>query len=133
MANPTPNLTFADIQNMLDAIAAAGNNPISNSPHATFWRQTGVYAQDYTAFTTGSVPNVGLPIMNTASGQELTSNFFVILTNPNGLQSQGIEQMPGGGPYITDSGYTAIVNGNKMTGQEIIAAMTSWLTNGFPQ
>ena len=133
MAIATPNPTFADIQNMLDAIAAAGSNPISNSPHAVFWRQTGNYAQDYTAFTTGDVPNVGLPIMNTAAGQELTSNFFVILTDPNGLQSQGIEQMPGGGPYITDSGYTVTVNGNQMTGQQIIAAMKSWLTNGFPQ
>jgi hypothetical protein len=133
MATPTPNPTFADIQNMLDGIAAAGSNPISASPHATFWRQTGNYAQDYNLFTTGDVPNVGLPIMNTTSGQELTSNFFVILTNPNGLQSQGIEQMPGGGPYITDSGYTTTVNGKQMTGQQIIAALTSWLTNGFPQ
>ena len=131
MATATPNPTFADIQNMLDAIAAAGNNPISNSPHSTFWRQTGNYAQDYTLFTTGSVPNVGLPIMNTASGQELTSNFFVILTDPNGVQ--GIEQMPGGGPYITDSGYAVTVNGTKMSGQQIIDAMKFWLTNGFPQ
>lgn len=131
MATTTSNPTFADIQNMLDAIAAKGTNSINNSPHGSFWR-SGDNAKDYTLFTTGDVPNVGLPIMNTTPGQELTSNFFVILTDPNGLESQGIEQMPGGGPYITDSKYTVTVNGNTMTGQQIIDAMKYWLTNGYP-
>jgi hypothetical protein len=139
MSSTSTNLTFADIQDVLDAILAkstyAQNNPpISQHPprpHLVFWRQTGNYAQDYDRFTTGPVPSVGLPIMNTAAGQELSSNFLVILTDPNGVE--GIEQMPAGGPFITDAGYSTTVGGKNMTGQEIIDTIQSWLTNGFPQ
>lgn len=94
-------------------------------PHGVFWRQTGNYDQDCTRFTTGNVPNVGIPIMNATAGQELTSNFYVILTNPNGVQ--GIPQMPGGhgGPYITDAGYQVTVNGTAMTGQQIQQALAN--------
>jgi hypothetical protein len=140
--------TFADIQNMLDAILINSNwaqslqppptpqqPPPSPPPHGVFWRQTGKYDQDYTLFTTGNVPNVdpAIPIMNTTPGQELTSNFYVVLTNPNGLP--GIEQMPGGpgGPYLTDAGYQVSVNGAPMTGPQIQAALASWLKNRFPK
>jgi hypothetical protein len=126
------NPKFADIQNMLDAIAANDtSNPISNAPHNTpsnapFWRQTGDASSDYKAFTTGPVPNFGDPIMDTTT--PLQSLFYQMLmgTGPG-------SQMPLGGPYITDAGYTASVSGNTMTGQEIIAALQAWLNNGFPQ
>src|SRR6266700_7007002 len=108
------NLTdpkFTDVQLLLDAVLAHSNYgtvpahmPVSAHPprpHGIFWRQTGDYERDYTAFTTGDVPNVGIPIMNTAAGQELMSNFFVVLTNPDGLVDQGIDQMPEDGPFIT--------------------------------
>ncbi len=135
--------TFADVQNMLDAILANSNwaqgsaPPYNPLPHGVFWRQSGNYDQDYASFTTGNVPRVNppIPIMNGAAGQQLTSNFYVVLTNPNGLQAQNIEQMPGGpgGPYITDAGYQVSVNGTMMTGQQIQAALAAWLTNGFPK
>jgi hypothetical protein len=121
---------FSDIQNILDAIANK-NGSIGNSPHGVFWRQTGNYANDYKLFVTGQVPNVGLPIMDAKT--PLNSNFFVILTNPNGLSGPGIPQMPEGGPYVTDAGYSALVNNVTMTGTQIVAAMTSWLNSGFPQ
>jgi hypothetical protein len=132
-------ITFANVQSMLDAILAKSqwaqgqSPPLKPQPHGVFWRQTGNYDQDYSLFTTGDVPNVGLPIMNTTQGQGLTSNFYVILTNPNGVQ--GIPQMPGGpgGPYITDAGYQVSVNGATMTGQQIQQALAEWLTNGFPK
>jgi len=132
---------FSDVQNMLDAVLAksawaSGQTPPLNPPtHGAFWRQTGNYDQDYTLFTTGNVPNVGLPIMNTTAGQELQSNFYVILINPNGLVNAGIQQMPGGpgGPYITDAGYQVVVNGTTMTGQQIQQALSDWLTGGFPK
>lgn len=132
---------FSDVQNMLDAILAKSQwakgktPPLKPQPHLVFWRQTGNHDQDYTLFTTGTVPNVGLPIMNTTKGQELTSNFYVALTNPNGLSDDGIDQMPGGpgGPYITDADYQVSVNGTLMTGQQIQQALTQWLTNGFPK
>lgn len=127
-----PNPKFSDIQKILDAIAANDTqNPISNAPHntdsgATFWEQTGDYAQDYSLFTTGTVPNFGDPIMDQKT--PLQSLFYQMLmgTGPG-------SQMPLGGPYITDAGYTANVGGNTMTGQEIIAALQAWLNNGFPQ
>ena len=112
-------IKFSDVQAMLDAVLAHSDwaqgqsPPLNPQPHGAFWRQTGDYGQDYTLFTTGDVPNVGLPIMNTTPGQELTSNFFVILTDPNGLQ--GIPQMPAGGPWITDAGYQVTVNGSSLT------------------
>jgi hypothetical protein len=132
---------FSDVQNILDAVLANSTwaqgmqPPLNPSPHGTFWRQTGDYGNDYTLFTTGTVPSVGIPIMNTTKGQELQSNFYVILTNPDGLTSEGIPQMPGGqgGPYITDSGYQVEVNGTKMTGQQIQQALSDWLTGGFPK
>jgi hypothetical protein len=71
--------------------------------------------------------------LNTTKGSELTSTFYVILTNPDGLSDQGIEQMPAGGPYITDVGYSVIVGGATMSGQQIQDALSSWLTNGFPK
>ncbi|SIO67393.1 hypothetical protein SAMN05444166_8353 [Singulisphaera sp. GP187] len=134
-------IVFADVQNLLDAILAkstwaqGAHPPLHPQPHGAFWRQTGDYDQDYSLFTTGEVPNVGIPIMNTSVGQGLQSNFYVILTNPNGLADDGIPQMPGGpgGPYLTDSGYEADVAGTTMTGQQIQEALASWLTNGFPK
>jgi hypothetical protein len=134
-------ITFADVQDMLDAVLAKSTwaqgemPPLNPQPHGAFWRQTGNYDQDYTAFTTGDVPNIGIPIMNTTPGQELQSNFFVILTNPNGLPNDGIPQMPGGpgGPFITDSGYQVDVKGTTMTGQQIQNALAGWLTGGFPK
>ena len=51
----------------------------------------------------------------------VTSNFYLVLTDPDGLAGPGIEQMPGGvgGPYITDPGYKVTVNGTEMTGKQI--------------
>src|SRR5262249_30075917 len=115
--------------------AQGQTSPLGPSPHSAFWRQTGNYDKDYDLFTTGDVPNVGIPIMNKAPGQELTSNFYVILTDSNGLAAVGIGQMPGGpgGPYITDPGYQASVNGVMLTGQQIKDALAQWLTGGFPK
>ena len=125
-------VNYSDVQNMLDAILAENGSP-DPQPHGKFWRQTGNYDSDYQAFTTGDVPNVGIPIMNTMNGQELTSNFYVILTNTNGLATEGIPQMPARGPFITDSGYQASVNGTVMKGTQIQDALSQWLTKGFPQ
>jgi hypothetical protein len=138
IANPR----FSDVQNMLDAILAKSNYamqhpPISTHPplpHRIFWRQTGDYDTDYQKFRTGDVPGVGIPIMNTTAGQELNSNFYVILTNTNGLQDQGIEQMPEGGAFITDVGYQLkLANGSPMTGSEISQTLATWLTTHFPK
>lgn len=123
---------FSDVQNILDAILARNGSP-DPQPHGVFWRQSGNYEQDYRTFTTGTVPNMGIPIMNTTKSQELTSNFYVILTNKYGLEKENILRMPSFGPFITDSGYQATVNGTVMTGREIQDALAAWLSSGFPK
>lgn len=129
---PIASPHFADIQNILDAISAADTtNPISNAPHneddgAPFWRATGNADADYKNFTTGSVPNFGDPIMDQAN--PLNSLFYTMLmgTGPG-------SQMPLGGPYITDAGYSVVVSGNTMSGQDIQTTLQTWLKGGFPQ
>jgi hypothetical protein len=126
-------ITYADIQSYLDAIMAKDNNPIGGSPHQVWWHNPNTAAGGplaYADFTTGMVPGIGVPIMDTAN--PASSAFYVILTDPNGYQ--GMPQMPFGGPYITDADYTATLgSGKTITGQDIQANMLSWLTNGFPE
>jgi hypothetical protein len=120
---------FADIQSILDAIAKK-NGHIDDSPHGVFWRQTGDYDSDYTSFTTGNVPNVdSVPIIDPSD--PINSNFYVILTNSDGVQ--GFPQMPAGGPYITDPGYQATLNGQTLTGQQIQETIANWLNNKYPK
>lgn len=125
-------IRYADILNYLTAIANKANNPIGNSPHGEWWS-----GLSYNDFLTGQVPNLGVPIMD--SSNPLQSNFYVILTNQNGLQNLGMPQMPAGdsnppGPFITDAGYTATLpDGTTISGQQIQANIQSWLANGFPE
>ena len=65
----------------------------------------------------------------------MTSNFYLVLTDPDGLAGPGVQQMPGGvgRPYITDPGYKVTVNGTEMTGRQIQDALAGWLTDGFPK
>ena len=126
----TPN--FKDIQNILDAIASADtSNPLPSAPHNTdtgapFWRETGNFDDDYTTFTTGTVPNFGSQIMDQTD--PLNSLFLTMLlgTGPGA-------QMPLGGPFITDDGYEVSVNGATMSGQDIRTTLETWLQNGFPK
>lgn len=124
------NPQFSDVQNILDAILLNNGTP-NPLPHGIFWRQS---PDAYVAFTSGNVAGVGIPIMNTIPGQELTSNFYVILTNPGGLSHpHAIPQMPLGGPYITEAGYQVVVNGGMMTGTDISDTLAYWLTHHYPR
>src|SRR4029453_7216543 len=128
---PIANPHFTDIQNILDAIAAADTtDPLSNAPHnmpsgSPFWRETGDANADYKAFTTGPVPNFGDPIMDTKD--PMNSLFYQMLmgTGPG-------PQMPMSGPYITDAGYSVTVGKSTMSGQDIQTTIQNWLKNGYP-
>jgi hypothetical protein len=118
-------IRYADILNYLTAIMNKGNNPVGDSPHGEWWLNL-----SYNDFLTGQV--LGVNIMD--SNNPLQSNFYVILTNPNGLQNQGMPQMPGGGPFVTDAGYTATLPDNTtISGATIQANIQSWLENSFPE
>jgi hypothetical protein len=116
-------IRYADILNYLTAIMNKENNPIGDSPHDEWWS-----GLSYNDFLTGQV--LGVNIMD--SSNPLQSAFYVILTNPNGYQ--GMRQMPGGGPHITDAGYIATLpDGTTISGGQIAANIESWLGGGFPE
>jgi hypothetical protein len=118
-------INFQTVKNYLDAIANNANKPIGGSPHGAFWQV------DYPSFTTGTVKtNRGTnpPIMDTKN--PLQSPFFLVLIN----KLPGFPQMPFGGPFITDPGYTVkLADGTQITGAQIIANLQDWLGHGFPQ
>lgn len=118
-------LKFSDIQNYLDAILAKTGvgNP---TPHGVFWRKTGNYNDDYKYFTTSAVPKVNVPILDQQT--PLNSNFYQALVNDNFAYGQ----MPAGGPYITDPGYTVTIGSVTLTGGQIKNNIAEWLTNNFP-
>jgi hypothetical protein len=118
-------IVYQDILNYLTAIMNKENKPIGGSPHGEWWS-----GLSYNGFVTGQVPNLGVPIMN--SSDPTQSAFYLILTNTNGYQ--GMPQMPYGGPFITDTNYTATLPDNTtISGATIAANIQSWLSNGFPE
>ncbi len=118
-------IRYADILNYLTAIMNEGKNSINDSPHGEWWS-----GLSYNDFITGQVPNLGVNIMDSSS--PLQSAFYLILINTNGYQ--GMPQMPGGGPYITDQNYSAkLPDGTTISGPTIQANIQSWLSNDFPE
>ena len=120
-------IRYADILNYLTAIMT---DQIGNSPHGEWWS-----GMTYGVFTATKpqtqVPNTGgVNIMD--FGTPLDSPFYVILTKANGFQNN--PQMPAGGPFITDAGYSATLpDGTTISGATIQANINSWLSNGFPE
>jgi hypothetical protein len=121
-------IRFADVKKYLDAIAdknksAHKGDVDANSPHGRFWQK------DYSDFITKDVDNLGIPIINQAD--PVKSMFFVLLTTPDG--TEGFRQMPGNGPYVTDTGYQVTIDGKTVTGQEITENLRNWLSNNYPE
>jgi hypothetical protein len=123
------HITYADVQAYLDAIANKANNDISNSPHDRFWNVP------YNEFVSGTVPHTkcngqAIPLINHAD--PINSAFYLILTDTSGWCNK--REMPGGGPFITDTGYqVTLANGSTITGNQIKDNIASWLSNGFPE
>jgi hypothetical protein len=135
-----PRVVFADIQAYLDAIA---DNPddisdVGGSRHRRFWQVS------YQQFITGIVPNeicnnAPIPILNKDPTQPNVDPahcpLFQALTNPSGWCTPvGLGQMPKNGPFITDANYSVTLKNNTtISGQDIIANIRWWLTNGLPE
>ena len=122
-------VSYARIQAYLDAIAAQANGDVTASPHGEFWHV------DYAAFVAGNVPGVqcqGHPIPDLAAGHLVNSAFYRILTDGTGFC--GMEQMPAGGPFITDPGLQLVLaDGTQITGAQVQADIHDWLANGAPE
>jgi hypothetical protein len=130
-------ISFSDLQATLDAIAdnAIGDVDGAGCPHKRFWRIT----RD--AFLANEVPNIVInnvtyhvKIVNAA--QPLESAFYKVLlgglTVSAGKNTTTIQQMPEGGPFITDDDFAVTVNGVNKNGPQIRADIEGWLTGGMP-
>jgi hypothetical protein len=122
-------ITFTQIQSYLDTVAGKGTLDITGSPHKVFWKVS------YAIFITAAIPHTRckgnpIPIINTQD--PANSPFYIILTSGQGFCN--FPQMPVGGPYITDSGYSiTLANGTVVTGAQIQKDILDWLTNGYPE
>jgi hypothetical protein len=128
---------YADIIMYLDAIAANANGDVGSAPHGYWWHINQDNSQGplaYKDFVTGTVSGIGVPIIGTDANQSnpLQSEFYILLTTPGG--DGNFPQMPKGGPFITDSGYSVTLSNNQtISGADIAANMKEWLGNGYPQ
>jgi hypothetical protein len=134
---------YSDIIMYLDAIANNANGNVASASHGYWWHVNQDINQGplaYKDFVTGTVYGVTdssgnpIPIIGTDSKQTnpLQSAFYILLSTPGG--SGGFQQMPKGGPFITDSGFSVqLANGDTVTGAQIMANLKAWLGNGYPQ
>lgn len=121
------SITFANIQDYLDAILIQALGDIDASPHLRFWDVA------YQDFVSGSIPgtlNHGNPIPIIDPADPTKSAFLLILKAP----WEGKRQMPAGGLLVTAPGYkTTLPDGTEITGEKILTNIEEWLGNGFPE
>jgi hypothetical protein len=126
-------MTFSMVKQYLDAIADA-SGAIDGSPHKRFWNVP------YQSFIDGIVPGGDevqckgspTPIINKADPAQ--TPFYLLLTQTGGWC--GFNQMPDGGPFITDKNpdySVTLADGTTVSGDKIQADLLEWLTNGFPE
>ena len=128
-------ITYSDISMYLDAIGNAANNNPGQAIHGYWWHINQDPNQPplaYKDFITGTVFGINVPIIGTDANQTdpLKSAFYVILS---GADPKFGPQMPEGGPYTEDAGYSVTLsNGSTITGAQIMANIKEWLGNGYP-
>lgn len=127
-------ISFARLQEYLDLIVQNASENAAAAPHKRFW-------SSYQNLTATPLPNPkcnGQPIFpvkyideqHTAVDAD-GSPMFVILTSADGFCGRG--QMPPGGPFITDSGYSlTLSDGSTTTGAQIVQDIHDWLVAGAP-
>jgi hypothetical protein len=127
-------ISFTRVQEYLDLIVSKAGGNISGSPHKRFW-------SSYTNLTQQPLPRPqcqGAPIfpikykdaaktMVDADGSPL----YLILTQSAGFC--GKEQMPPGGPFILDAGYSiTLSDGTAVSGAQVAQDIHEWLVAGAP-
>jgi hypothetical protein len=120
-------INFARVQEYLDKIGEQANNNPADSGHKLFWDVK------YDAFISGLVPGKhclgnNVPILDPVN--KVNSAFYQILKGP----WCSMVQMPKGGPYATDNGYTITLNdGSVVTGEQLLKDIEEWLAAGAPE
>jgi hypothetical protein len=127
-------VSFARLQEYLDLIVSAAGENIANSPHKRFWSNWQVLTQQ--ALRSPKCNGQDIYPVKFLDVQHKTvdadnSPLYVVLTNAAGFC--GKPQMPAGGPYITDAGYTLMLSDNSIvTGAQVAQDIHDWLTAGAP-
>jgi hypothetical protein len=125
-------ISFARLQEYLDRVVAKSGGDIGSSPHKRFWTS-------YEALTQQPLPK---PKCN---GEDIFvvkyvdaaktivdpdgSPLYLILTQPSGFCDR--DQMPPGGPFIVDQGYSiALSDGTVVSGTQVAKDIHEWLSAG---
>jgi len=127
-------ISFARLQEYLDLIVQNAGDNSATAPHRRFW-------SSYQNLTANPLPNPkcnGQPIfpVKYTDPQRTTvdadgSPMYLILTSADGFCGRG--QMPPGGPFITDAGYSlTLSDGSTATGAQIAQDIHDWLAAGAP-
>jgi hypothetical protein len=127
-------ISFARLQEYLDRIVEKEGGNIGAAPHKRFW-------SSHQSLTEQPLPRPK------CQGQDIfpvkyidaartkvdpdNSPLYVILTNPQGFCNR--EQMPPGGPFITDTNYSLrLADGTVVTGGQVKQDIFDWMAAGAP-
>lgn len=95
-ALPSQLNSYRDVQKLFGDFIAANGIDVRDAPHAAFWNDL-----TYDQFVNGDVPGVpGVKIL--VKGNAAGSNIVSILKGPITVQGTNYDQMPEGGPFMTD-------------------------------
>ncbi|NYJ13031.1 hypothetical protein GGI64_004112 [Rhizobium leguminosarum] len=111
---------FADIQNLLDALAPPSDTNINGAPHKRFWRNAPTNTRD--GFVNFDTSNWGQDGRLVTPGHPETSNLYLALAGQTPFDGSAQSQMPDvdADPLAT------------LAGQEQLATVATWITNGAP-
>jgi len=105
---------FKDVQDLLNAFVSNHTIPINQSPHGEFWNTS------YNNFVTGTVPNIGLPILT--KGDAANSTIIKILKGP---LKGGYPRMPyNSGPLPLDDLFPLQ--------DSVISVLSKWIQDSCP-
>lgn len=142
----TPLKSFADVQNLLDALVATGQPtiPIGSAPHGQFWRTNILTGQPMTweEFTTGVLP-LKSPYSSEYQNPAGDTKSPTIVVVGDAASSPIINMLSAAGPY-----WDAVGNNAGQMPQDsppydpnppydppqalVIQLLTDWINNGCP-
>ena len=113
-------LSFVDIQNLLDTLVPPSDQNIKAAPHKRFWRNAPTNTRD--GFVNFNTSNWGQGGQLVTPGHPETSNLYLALAGQPPFDGSAQSQMPD-----VDSDPLAT-----LASQEQLATVATWITNGAP-